>query len=490
MHTGVALASGPILDDPSNKNLSWIAICPAAWDDSVEVLRSFRQSQGYTAGIWTLEEINATYGGHSRLVIKQALQYARTHWSTKPRWVSFVGDHNKAGQPNDILSDWAEYNPELGGSQIGWDDSTRGLWPYMDIDDDGTAELYVGRIPANSSADVGHYVRKVIAHDSESDPGEHETAAMFLYDTQAGNNNEVWARTLAESLYYGWLHPTHSTLLKDSELGYTYAARESAAIAAWGDTPGIIVGMGTSSGWWQLVRFFDVCIPNNWSISDLPVTGKYPVVLALCCGAVGTDIGYDVDTWACRRQPVSEQLLVSQTNRGAAAVIGFTRNTKQWGTFLIGKHLVVQTFQYKARTWGEALTRGLNAAIQEDPSVRDQAFETVLEGDPAVQVYTAEVTGVEGEPRFLPVLQYANPSRRGCLFTIRLSRQSTVELEVFDVRGAKVKDVFRGTLPEGVHSLKWSGTDSAGRQAASGVYFVQLKEKGGQTTTRRLVVIE
>jgi hypothetical protein len=49
-----------------------------------------------------------------------------------------------------------------------------------------------------------------------------------------------------------------------------------------------------------------------------------------------------------------------------------------------------------------------------------------------------------------------------------------VRLEIFDVRGRRVCTLINGVLPTGKHVASWDGTDSFGKRAASGIYFVRL----------------
>jgi len=64
--------------------------------------------------------------------------------------------------------------------------------------------------------------------------------------------------------------------------------------------------------------------------------------------------------------------------------------------------------------------------------------------------------------------------------TIELAVTATpnaaVTIEVFDVRGHKVRTLHDGPLPVGIrHGLTWDGCDDRGRAMASGVYLVQAK---------------
>ncbi len=64
--------------------------------------------------------------------------------------------------------------------------------------------------------------------------------------------------------------------------------------------------------------------------------------------------------------------------------------------------------------------------------------------------------------------------------TIELDMAATtatvVTIEVFDVRGHKVRTLHKGPLPVGIrHGMTWDGQDDRGRALASGVYLVQAR---------------
>jgi len=61
-------------------------------------------------------------------------------------------------------------------------------------------------------------------------------------------------------------------------------------------------------------------------------------------------------------------------------------------------------------------------------------------------------------------------------------------VEIFDVRGRRVRTIWESVLPPGRSTLSWYGRDDSGRTQASGVYFVRLRA-GGVTDLRKVVLI-
>ncbi len=81
-----------------------------------------------------------------------------------------------------------------------------------------------------------------------------------------------------------------------------------------------------------------------------------------------------------------------------------------------------------------------------------------------------------------------SPFRNRSTARFRLERAGTTNVTVYDVRGREVARLLDRSLGAGEHSVEWTGRDSAGSPAPSGVYFVVLKSAGDRVT-RRVVLL-
>jgi hypothetical protein len=50
-----------------------------------------------------------------------------------------------------------------------------------------------------------------------------------------------------------------------------------------------------------------------------------------------------------------------------------------------------------------------------------------------------------------------------------------IVIDVFDIVGEKVKTLFKGYLEPGIHTIRWDGSDQAGKIVSGGTYFYYLK---------------
>jgi hypothetical protein len=81
-----------------------------------------------------------------------------------------------------------------------------------------------------------------------------------------------------------------------------------------------------------------------------------------------------------------------------------------------------------------------------------------------------------------------NPAlgRGTSLVSFTMPRAGRVSLDVFDLRGARVRRLLEATLPAGPSSVAWDGKDAHGRPAPAGVYLMALKSGNGVARTKAI----
>jgi hypothetical protein len=66
--------------------------------------------------------------------------------------------------------------------------------------------------------------------------------------------------------------------------------------------------------------------------------------------------------------------------------------------------------------------------------------------------------------------------------------EGRVELEVFDVSGARIKTIYKGWLPAQPREFLWDGRDDGGGRVSSGIYFMKLSSPQGTFTRKALIL--
>ncbi|MCD4650821.1 MAG: DUF2271 domain-containing protein [Candidatus Cloacimonetes bacterium] len=87
------------------------------------------------------------------------------------------------------------------------------------------------------------------------------------------------------------------------------------------------------------------------------------------------------------------------------------------------------------------------------------------------------------------ISNYPNPFNPETTITFALSVAGKVEVDVFDIRGRKVRTLMNDYCNSGSHKLSWNGFDNTGQQVASGVYFARMKSDSN-THFARMVLLK
>jgi hypothetical protein len=72
-----------------------------------------------------------------------------------------------------------------------------------------------------------------------------------------------------------------------------------------------------------------------------------------------------------------------------------------------------------------------------------------------------------------------NPSRGEATLTFALPAAGRATLELFDVRGRRVRVLLDGERAAGEQTVTWDGRDGTGREVGSGVYVARLTTAAG-----------
>lgn len=83
---------------------------------------------------------------------------------------------------------------------------------------------------------------------------------------------------------------------------------------------------------------------------------------------------------------------------------------------------------------------------------------------------------------------YPNPFNPSTTIRFELKDATLAKLEIYNMRGQKVKELLNGIYPQGSHSLIWDGTDDHMQNLPSGIYFYRLSGKGFSETKKMLLM--
>ena len=84
---------------------------------------------------------------------------------------------------------------------------------------------------------------------------------------------------------------------------------------------------------------------------------------------------------------------------------------------------------------------------------------------------------------------YPNPFNPATSISYSLSQESNVQIDIFNVKGQKVKQLLSDQLSAGQHITVWNGKDDAGKSVTSGVYFYKMKA-GKFVSTKKMILMK
>ena len=84
---------------------------------------------------------------------------------------------------------------------------------------------------------------------------------------------------------------------------------------------------------------------------------------------------------------------------------------------------------------------------------------------------------------------FPNPFNPVTNISFALVQTEKVNIDIYNVRGEKVKTLVNDEMERGHHSVIWNGRDNSGKNVASGVYFYKMKA-GRYTSTKKMILMK
>ncbi|MFC1898318.1 C10 family peptidase [Candidatus Cloacimonadota bacterium] len=86
---------------------------------------------------------------------------------------------------------------------------------------------------------------------------------------------------------------------------------------------------------------------------------------------------------------------------------------------------------------------------------------------------------------------YPNPFNPTTTINFNVANGSErISINVYNLKGQKVKQLVNEQLSAGQHSVVWNGKDDAGKDASSGMYFVDMKDEGKYTSVKKIILLK
>jgi hypothetical protein len=152
---------------------------------ALDTLVAQRQSQGFTVKKIDVEDVfdEFSYGVHTPQAIRDFLAQATTNWATHPRYVLLLGDasydpRNYQGFGSFDFVPTKQIDTGFRGDQTALETASDD-W-LTDFDNDGIADISIGRLPVRTLAEANMVVAKIVNYSPLNSP----QSALLVADTQ------------------------------------------------------------------------------------------------------------------------------------------------------------------------------------------------------------------------------------------------------------------------------------------------------------------
>ncbi len=379
------------LKDPSNQ-ADYIIITHPIFIESAKRLSDWRSSKnggGFRTKVIDVTDIYDEFGNGmaSTHAIKGFLKYAYNNWSKPaPSYVLILGDatYDMLG----INEKFYKEAPELIGfiptfyilSTFG--QTAAEHWYSTISGDDGFPDIYLGRIPVESSSQAEDVIDKIIANESGkfNGPWRKQIISIADDDTHAAGDEifqigleEVWEEHTP--IGYDTTKIYLKEIIKEVESNPQFT-RTPANIAkemiinSFGD--GAVIAQYSGHGgrhvWAHEIMF------SITDIESMKETNIYPFLLVFSCYN-----GYfDIPGELC----MAEGMLRARRS-GVVAMFSATRLTYGTGNVALNNLLFDAIFKQKFHRIGQAIVTAKTNLLIKDPHQLTQLQEYTLFGDPA-----------------------------------------------------------------------------------------------------------
>jgi hypothetical protein len=360
-HPAAITLNRPSSWSQGNNAADFLIITDRQFRTSVKPLALLRGGQGMSVAVVDVEDIfdEFSYGARDPQAIKDFLSWVSTHWQKSPRFVLLVGDgsydpRNYQGKGQfDLIPTKMVDTRYMETADDDW---------YADFNNDGIAEMAVGRLPVRTTQEASAVISKIVNYHPAADNSGNGVLLISDKIGADGFNFESTSNEL-KPLIPGNVNV--QSIVRHDEDGSTIRTQIVNSLNQ-GPLIANYAGHGTYDKWTGdgVLRTSDA--------GSLANSGKTSLFVTMTCMN-----GYYVDTTT----DSLAEALIKTVNGGAIAVWASSGITLPTGQAEINQKLYQQLFSEPGLTLGEAVQKAKAATF--DLDVRRT---WILFGDPTMRI--------------------------------------------------------------------------------------------------------
>jgi len=111
----------------------------------------------------------------------------------------------------------------------------------------------------------------------------------------------------------------------------------------------------------------------------------------------------------------------------------------------------------------------------------------------SLEVFNTGVTSISNNEmpqlKFELEQNYPNPFNPSTTISYTVNQSENVVLEIFDIKGERIKTLINDFQKPGEYNVTWDGTSNSGGKLASGVYFYSVRT-GNSVATKKMLMLK
>lgn len=370
----VALSVTPndpsLLQTPSNAG-TMIFIAHPNYIQEAQTWAAYRSSQGVVTKVVDVTEIydEFNYGVLSSHAVEAFLDYAKNNWQTPPSYVMLIGEAHYDSRNYSGIGYWNMVPSRLVDTLYTETGSDEAL---SDFNNDGLAEIPIGRASSRNAAGITALFNKTVAWEASLTANAMNRGALFAYDLPDGYDFEAMSNRVMSNLPVAMPKITVSRSSPTAQSDIINAVNETDGGSAQNPGPNAgqfvlnYTGHGTAASWQNTGFFSSLQAPNLTNAS-------YPsLMIALTC-LNGYFMG-NIDTFA--------EAMTKAENGGAVAVWASTGLTTPDVQEIMGNRFYTKLSEGSITRMGDLIAD----AKAQVPAGADVRLSWALLGDPMLKV--------------------------------------------------------------------------------------------------------
>jgi hypothetical protein len=131
------------------------------------------------------------------------------------------------------------------------------------------------------------------------------------------------------------------------------------------------------------------------------------------------------------------------------------------------------------------LSKGLKTPWK---TYRGNLLRTGFYGDN--ELFTSTDENVPQVTKVILNQNYPNPFNPSTTISFSLPENSSVELDIYNIKGQKVRSLLDDQRDKGSYSIVWNGKNDNGNSVSSGIYFYKLEANNRMIDTKKCVLLK